>query len=255
MKPTSQGLVFVERGDNWTESEVGRSQCAKHVLFFQEVYREALRFWWTTPSCGPTCVHQCGYRKECEIMCWRCYSLGRVWYDSWIKGTSIHVWQVLIHSHHMIGVCRWHRVAFPRLTPKQWVKRHRMVVWNAESQSAAVQISRSALLTAHIIEGTSMSLYPLSSDPPYGLPSANQIKKAGTVFLKEITSAQSQPRVHSQLRNKRKHRDWLVLLLREHLGTVPPTLAKIFPLRILSSGFEICDEHPNTRSPIRRPHT
>ena len=137
----------------------------------------------------------------------------------------------------------------------EWPLRPVNIGKRSREQPVWVQISRSALLTAHIIEGASTFLYPLSSNPPYGLPSANQIKKAGTVFLKEITSAQSQPRVHSQPRNKGKHRDWLVLLLREHLGTVPPTLTKIFPLRILSSGFEICDEHSNTRSSLRRLHT
>lgn len=77
------------------------------------------------------------------------------------------------------------------------------------------------------------------------------------MILKEITTAQLRPRAQAQSRDKGKRRDWLVLLLREHLGTVPyisPTLTEIFPLTLLISGSEICDEHTNNRSPIRRLH-
>ena len=82
------------------------------------------------------------------------------------------------------------------------------------------------LLTARLTLGQRVQIFPLSdkssSALPPGLPSLRDIQEAGTIRLKEISSAP----LASPNPPESKQRDWLRLLLRELLGLLLSTQTK-----------------------------
>ncbi|KAG6856285.1 hypothetical protein H0H87_005895 [Tephrocybe sp. NHM501043] len=84
--------------------------------------------------------------------------------------------------------------------------------------TSSVLVPTSLRLTARVEEGDRVQVFGLSGatspKPPPGLPSLRQLQEAGTIRLKEISSPPTNTLKHSP---ETKQRDWLNLLLREHL--------------------------------------
>ncbi|KAI6110568.1 AAA-domain-containing protein [Pisolithus croceorrhizus] len=85
-------------------------------------------------------------------------------------------------------------------------------------------VSRSLLLTARVIEGSQIQIFPLSGKPTSGaidwLPSLQNVREAKSVRLREILQENAEGQilpVSPETRGDEKRRDWLALLLREHL--------------------------------------
>ena len=89
---------------------------------------------------------------------------------------------------------------------------------------SAIQVSRSALLTARVADGADAAIYVLpeagSSKSPLILPRLKDIKEAGTILVKELTTTAPLLHTLASSHEKGKRRDWLALLLRESLGTI-----------------------------------
>ncbi|EGO23346.1 hypothetical protein SERLADRAFT_438665 [Serpula lacrymans var. lacrymans S7.9] len=97
------------------------------------------------------------------------------------------------------------------------------VLWpSLDISQDSILVSSSILLTAGLVEGTKVQIFPLtgkvSSKVPLGLPSPRDIREAGTIRFKEISRSTNPSLNPTITREKGKRRDWLTLLLREHLG-------------------------------------
>ncbi|EGN94544.1 hypothetical protein SERLA73DRAFT_77916 [Serpula lacrymans var. lacrymans S7.3] len=97
------------------------------------------------------------------------------------------------------------------------------VLWpSLDISQDSILVSSSILLTAGLVEGTKVQIFPLtgkvSSKVPLGLPSLRDIREAGTIRFREISRSTSPSLNPTITRKKGKRRDWLSLLLREHLG-------------------------------------
>ncbi|KAG6853114.1 hypothetical protein C0991_006804 [Blastosporella zonata] len=93
------------------------------------------------------------------------------------------------------------------------------IAWpSLEIPQDSVLVSTSLRLTAGLEEGHRVQVFALSGatspKPPPGLPSLRQLQEAGIIRLREISSPPTNPTSHSA---ETKQRDWLNLLLREHL--------------------------------------
>jgi AAA family ATPase len=88
---------------------------------------------------------------------------------------------------------------------------------------AAIQVSRSALLTARLADDAKANIVVLSeggsSKSSLGLPRLKEIKEARTILLKEVSGSAPPLSVPPNAHESGKRRDWLALLLRESLGT------------------------------------
>ncbi|KAJ6619519.1 AAA family ATPase [Mycena sp. CBHHK59/15] len=96
------------------------------------------------------------------------------------------------------------------------------IVWpSSELSPQCVSISTSLHLTAGLVDGQNVLVFPLSkiasNNNPLGLPHLNQIPEAAEVWLKEVPKGGlgGQLIAKSSLRGKRG--DWLKLLVRESL--------------------------------------
>jgi AAA family ATPase len=89
---------------------------------------------------------------------------------------------------------------------------------------SAIQVSRSALLTARVADGAEAAIYVLaeagSPKSSLSLPRLRDIKEAGTILVKELTATSPLLHTPASSHEKGKRRDWLGLLLRESLGTI-----------------------------------
>lgn len=85
----------------------------------------------------------------------------------------------------------------------------------------AIFISSSLFLTARLKDGVKVQVFDVSDQgagrPPPGLPSVRDVEEAGTICLREISIRPQTMQNMANSQGKGKHRDWLNLLLREHL--------------------------------------
>ena len=93
---------------------------------------------------------------------------------------------------------------------------------------AAVELATSLLLTAHVPEGSTVAIFPLSllntTNRPTWLPSLQEARHADSVRLCEIdiSGAPVIATVSQKASEKVRQKDWLGLLLREYLGARLP---------------------------------
>ncbi|KAG1810902.1 P-loop containing nucleoside triphosphate hydrolase protein [Suillus subaureus] len=85
----------------------------------------------------------------------------------------------------------------------------------------AILISSSLFLTACLKEGAKVQVFDVSDQgagrPPPGLPTMRDVREAGAICLREISIRTRAMQSMANSQGKGKHRDWLTLLLREHL--------------------------------------
>lgn len=85
-----------------------------------------------------------------------------------------------------------------------------------------VLLSPSLFLTARLQEGDEIQIFPLHGkavikDKSF-LPSLRDAQEAGYIRLREIFSGSTTRGARTDVADSGKHRDWLTILLREHLG-------------------------------------
>ncbi|KAK2464581.1 hypothetical protein APHAL10511_003370 [Amanita phalloides] len=89
-----------------------------------------------------------------------------------------------------------------------------------------IQVENSILLTANLTTGSYVAVYPLTGAAvpklPLGIPSFSHVKQASAVRLQEIMDGPSNiatriSSANSYVKNSKKCKDWLYLLLREML--------------------------------------
>jgi hypothetical protein len=87
---------------------------------------------------------------------------------------------------------------------------------------SAIQVSRSAFLTARLADDAKANISALpigsSSKSPFGLPCLKEIKEAEAILLKDISGNDVPLSNPASPHEVGKRRDWLALLLREYLG-------------------------------------
>jgi|SRR5882762_2202589 len=130
---------------------------------------------------------------------------------------------------------------------------------------SAIQVSRSAFLTARLADDAQaiVSVVPVGSSlkSPIGLPRLKEIKEAGTILLRENSENSLALPIPPGTHEGGKRRDWLVLLLREHLGTISiiePTqisTADLYLLKWAFSGPKVYYTFPDSRSGLPGPYS
>ena len=96
-----------------------------------------------------------------------------------------------------------------------------LIPWSLAFFPPAILLSPSLLLTARLEEGSQVQIFPLQGKPTNKgnsfLPSLRDAQEAGYIRLREISKGPTKS-AQVDTPDSGKRRDWLAILLREHLG-------------------------------------